>query len=52
MCSVQMQGSNVYVTNVAPGPIITNADVNALLADGSRYGVGEKFLSTGMSAQR
>ena len=37
MCSVQMQGSNVYVTNVAPGPIITNADVNALLADGSRY---------------
>ena len=48
----QMQGTNVHVTNVVPGPVITNADTNALLADGSRYGVEEKFLSTGMTAKR
>ena len=47
-----MQGSNVFVTNVAPGPIVTNAGVNALQADGTTFGVEEKFLTTGMSVQR
>ena len=29
-----MQGTNVHVTNVAPGPVVMGAGVNALRGDG------------------
>ena len=49
---MQMQGSNVFVTSVAPGPVVTNAGVNALQADGTTFSNHEKFLTTGMTVQR
>ena len=32
-----MQGTNVHVTNVAPGPVVTGAGVNALRGDGTNF---------------
>ena len=47
-----MQGTNVHVTNVAPGPVVTGAGVNALRGDGTKFGVSDKLIASGMSVQR
>ncbi|XP_064397214.1 dehydrogenase/reductase SDR family member 7-like isoform X2 [Halichondria panicea] len=48
----EMLDSNVHVTNVAPGPVVTGAGVNALKGDGSKFGVSDNLIATGMSVQR
>ena len=47
-----MLGSNVHVTNIAPGPVVTGAGVNALRGDGTKFGVSDKLIASGMSVQR
>ena len=47
-----MQGTNVHVTNVAPGPVVTGAGVNALRGDGTKFGVSDKLIASGISVQR
>ena len=47
-----MLTSNVHVTNVAPGPVVTGAGVNALKADGTKFGISDKLIATGMTVQR
>ena len=47
-----MLGSNVHVTNVIPGPVVTGAGVNALKGDGTKFGVSDNLIATGMSVQR
>ena len=37
--------SNVHVTNVAPGPVVTGAGVNALKGDGSKFGVSDNLIA-------
>ena len=32
-----MRGTNAHVTNVAPGPVVTGAGVNALRGDGTNF---------------
>ena len=32
-----MRGTNVHVTNVAPGPVVTGAEVSALRGDGTNF---------------
>ena len=32
-----MQGTRVHVTNVAPGPVVMGAGVNALRGDGTNF---------------
>lgn len=48
----EMLTSNVHVTNVAPGPVVTGAGVNALKADGTKFGISDKLIATGMTVQR
>ena len=47
-----MQGTNVHVTNVAPGLVVTGVGVNALRGDGTKFGVSDKLIASGMSVQR
>ena len=42
----------MYVTNVAPGPVVTNVSKNALLGDGSKFGVTDSLIANGMSVKR
>ncbi len=44
--------NNVFVTNVVPGPVITNVGVNALKADGSTFGVTDGLVGSGMKVER
>lgn len=43
---------NVHVTNVLPGPVITNAGANALREDGTVVGVNDKLIAAGMPVRR
>ena len=47
-----MQGNNIFVTNILPGPVRTNVSVNALQGDGSQFGETDNFIANGMSAKR
>ena len=40
------------MTNVIPGPVVTGAGVNALKGDGTKFGVSDNLIATGMSVQR
>ena len=44
--------SNVSVTNVFPGPVITMAGANALTGDGTIVGKNDSLIAAGMSAKR
>ncbi len=44
--------SNVSVTNVFPGPVVTMAGANALTGDGTTVGKNDSLIATGMSAKR
>ena len=37
------------MTNVIPGPVVTGAGVNALKGDGTKFGVSDNLIATGMS---
>ena len=41
-----MQGTNVHVTNVAPGPVVTGEGVNVLCGDGTKFGVSDKLKTS------
>ena len=47
-----MQGSNVHITNVLPGPVATQVAANALTADGSKFGTTDDIVANGMTVQR
>lgn len=47
-----MLESNVHVTNVAPGPVLTNVAKNALKGDGSKYDRTDKIIAEGMPVER
>lgn len=49
---IQMLESNVHVTNVAPGPVLTNVSKNALIGDGSKFGKTDELIANGMSVKR
>ena len=47
-----MVGENVFVTNVAPGPVQTQAGANAVTADGTPVGFSDKLIASGMTVKR
>ena len=49
---IQMLESNVFVTNVAPGPVCTDVSKNALKGDGSKFGRTDKLIAEGMPVKR
>ena len=50
----QLRGldSNVAVTNVCPGPVITDVDVNSLRGSGETHGREDAMIRGGMTAER
>jgi short-subunit dehydrogenase len=49
--SMEERKNNIFVTIVCPGRIKTEISVNALLADGSKYGKMDEGQDTGMPAK-
>lgn len=44
--------NNVSVTNVTPGPVVTDVSKNSLTEDGSAFGITDDIIANGMSVKR
>lgn len=49
---IQMTGENVFVTNVVPGPVKTQAGSNAVTGDGTPVGFTDQLVASGMTVER
>ena len=49
---LQMLLNNVSVTNVTPGPVVTDVSKNSLTEDGSAFGITDDIIANGMSVKR
>lgn len=49
---LEFMGKNISFTNVCPGPVNTNVSINALKADGSKYGKTDELIAKGMRVER
>ena len=52
LCSLQVMGKNVHITNVCPGPVRTAVAENALLSDGSTSKKKHSLIEGRMRVQR
>ena len=43
---------NIHFTNILPGPVRTDVTINALTADGSKYGKMHPLIGNGMNVKR
>ena len=44
----ELANTNIQITNVCPGPVKTNNSINALTADGSKFGKTDRVVAEGM----
>jgi dehydrogenase/reductase SDR family protein 7 len=48
----ELLDKNISITNVCPGPVKTNLDINAIMSQGESFEKKDKHVQGGMAVER